>query len=126
MENKEEILRAINIAIKGYEYAIGKEYFDLYSARIHVGVCAYLIENRVPSPVVAKINEIGREFLELNYSIFKTEYKKCFKGFNKSIPYWSSIIPCVAPDEEQMNQSLQLRLRILKAIKIQLESLYFS
>jgi len=126
MENKEEILKAINIATEYYTKFAEAEYKVLVENNMQNGVCDFLKRQGFEYPIYGKISNLGKDFLMENFKEFKKEYNFCLKGYHKRSLYWSKFIPALSTDKVTMNQSLAIRLRILKAIKIQLESLYFS
>jgi hypothetical protein len=122
MENK-EIIKAIGVAIEYYTKFADSEYSVLVENKIHNGVCCLLKSKGFECDIQTKVSILGKEFLLDNYRELKKEYNLALRRYNERYPYWSTFTPVLSTDKITMKQSLAIRLRILKAIKIQLEIL---
>ena len=119
MENKEEILKAIDWCITEYEKSLNMDYFEVCSRDMQNGVCYKISKiDELSQLDIDLIINTGHQYVKEN----KTHLKKLFplmfkKGEYKMKSYWCNMSPCIALAKEEVSQSLAIRFYILNEIR---------
>jgi len=119
MENKEEIIQAIDYCVSEYEKSLNMEYAELREKCMYNGVCYKLSRTTWLSKGDIKfISEIGAKYVKENKIHLKKLFPLCFKRSEfKMNLYWCNLTPQISLNKEQMTQSLAIRFYILNEIR---------
>lgn len=125
MENKEEILKAIDWCIKQYTQSLNMEYFEIRERNMQNGICYKISKIDESNKLdIDLIINTGRKYVKDNKGYLKQLFPLMFKkGSYKMDSYWCAITPCIALAKDEMSQSLAIRLHILNEIKRIVQSL---
>lgn len=124
MKNKEEVLIAIDWCIAEYKDCIGKQYAEIVNRYMNTGVCGKLRSHEVYKVNINTVSRLGFRYVSENKKYLKEIFPLCFKRSRTNMKeYWCKMMPSFASSQEQMQQSLAIRLYILNEIKLIVQNL---